>query len=605
MLHIDKLEATGPKGTSVIEFAQNLTIIMGKSETGKSTIYKSIDYLFGAKNDPIHQPFLTSTGYDTIIGYFSSELGTIKITRKIGSKKFTIETNIEGIDATKEYTIDTKKPEWIGNIFNLLIGVPEGFKIPWSSDGKMRLFSWRTVKQAFMINEKRVNTIESIFTPKVPADKTAFLSNLLYLLYKTDFTEYDAEEGTRIKKIRKAAVQKYIKSKKELINQKILELQSQLKGISLDDDNIDNLMSDIKNNLEKINQSIQLAISNDQTISKQIIELQQRSSEIEVALKRFEILEGQYASDIKRLSFIVDGEKITSSIPKKKKCPFCDGQIKIQSTASYIEAARAELAKTLDNVNELNEAKKDLLDEKSEIENELSSLNQQKSAIKQKLDEDLVPVQNSLESQLQIYSQIVECKKALSLYSEMDIDYDGDFVEYDKVDAEIDYKPKTLFEADFAEKIASYYQVLLRETNFKPINSVTFDMSSFDINVNDNPKPNRSNGYSSYLNSLLVLSMRCYFNERAEINPHFYFLDSPLHGLMTETSDENNADDLRKGFFNYLFNNYGNDQIIIIENTEDKEMPHIEYDQRFVKIYTFTKDEQHGRYGFLKDVFQN
>lgn len=110
---------------------------------------------------------------------------------------------------------------------------------------------------------------------------------------------------------------------------------------------------------------------------------------------------------------------------------------------------------------------------------------------------------------------------------------------------------------------------------------------------------------TDYFNSLLVLSLRCYFNEHAEINPHFYLLDSPLHGLMTETSDENNEDDLRKGFFNYLFNNYGNDQIIVIENTEKKELPKIDFDSRFVKVYTFTKDENNGRYGFLDGVFQN
>lgn len=130
-------------------------------------------------------------------------------------------------------------------------------------------------------------------------------------------------------------------------------------------------------------------------------------------------------------------------------------------------------------------------------------------------------------------------------------------------------------------------------------------MTLFDIIVNDNPKSNRSKGYAAYLNSLLVLSLRNYFNERAELNPHFYLLDSPLHGLMTETSDENNEDELRKGFFNYVFNNYGNDQIIIIENTDDKELPHIEYDSRYVKVYTFTKDKQKGRYGFLDGVFQN
>lgn len=605
MLHIDKLEVTGNQRVSVIEFAKNLTLIMGKSETGKSTIYKCIDYLFGAKNDELHRPFLTSTGYDTITGYFSSDLGKVKITRKIDSKKFTIETDIKEIDTTKEYTIDTKKPEWIGNIFNLLIGVPKGLKIPWSNDGKMKLFSWRTVKQAFMIHEKKADTEESVIMPTINTDRTAFLSNLLYLLYKIDFTDFDAEEGTRIKKIRKAAIQKYIKSKKDIITQKTLELQGQLEGISLNDDNIDSLVSNIKNNLDKIKQAIQLAVSNDQVVSKQIIELQQRSNEIEIALKRFETLEGQYTSDIKRLSFIVDGEKITSSIPKKKKCPFCNGQIETHNHGSYIESARAELSKTIENANELNEAKKDLFAEMQEIKEKLSGLNQQKDEIQHTLNDDLVPVQDNLESQLQIFSQIIECKKALSLYAEMDSTYDEDFVEYDKVDAEIDYKPKTLFEADFADKIASYFKSLLAATYFKPIDTVVFDMNLFDVIVNDNPKPNRSKGYASYLNSLLVLSLRSYFNERAELNPHFYLLDSPLHGLMTETSYENNEDELRKGFFNYVFNNYGNDQIIIIENTEDKELPHIEYDSHYVKVYTFTKDQQKGRYGFLDGVFQN
>ena len=173
MLHLDKLEITGKRGTSVIEFAQNLTVIMGKSETGKTTIYKCIDYLFGAKSNDAHRPFLTSTGYDTIIGYFTTELGTIKISRKVDAKKLTIETDIKDIDATNEYSIDSKKPEWIGNIYNQLIGVPKGLKIPWSRDGKMKLFSWRTAKKAFMIHEKRADTGESVILPEVTTEQTA------------------------------------------------------------------------------------------------------------------------------------------------------------------------------------------------------------------------------------------------------------------------------------------------------------------------------------------------------------------------------------------------------------------------------------------------
>ena len=148
------------------------------------------------------------------------------------------------------------------------------------------------------------------------------------------------------------------------------------------------------------------------------------------------------------------------------------------------------------------------LDTRQEIKEKLSKLNQQKDEIQHTLNDDLVPVQDNLESQLQIFSQIIECKKALSLYAEMDSTYDEDFVEYDKVDAEIDYKPKTLFEADFADKIASYFKTLLAATYFKPIDIVVFDMTLFDVIVNDNPKPNRSKGYAAYLNSLLVLSLR-------------------------------------------------------------------------------------------------
>lgn len=153
----------------------------------------------------------------------------------------------------------------------------------------------------------------------------------------------------------------------------------------MDDSNIATITTEIKENLNKINKSIQQAVSQEQIISKQIIELQEHINEARISIDRFEILESQYASDIKRLGFIVDCERITSSIPKETKCPICNGQIEIQNQKSYIEAARAELSKTMDNANELNDAKKDLLLELQEQECKLSSLNQQKATIQKLL----------------------------------------------------------------------------------------------------------------------------------------------------------------------------------------------------------------------------
>ena len=42
-IHIEKLSVTGTKEDSHIEFANNLTIIAGPSDTGKSYIYKCIE----------------------------------------------------------------------------------------------------------------------------------------------------------------------------------------------------------------------------------------------------------------------------------------------------------------------------------------------------------------------------------------------------------------------------------------------------------------------------------------------------------------------------------------------------------------------------------
>lgn len=94
-----------------------------------------------------------------------------------------------------------------------------------------------------------------------------------------------------------------------------------------------------------------------------------------------------------------------------------------------------------------------------------------------------------------------------------------------------------------------------------------------------------------------MFALRKHKNDCAFINPWFYFIDSILHGLFTKFDDENLKNDLRKGFFKYVFENIAEDQIILIENTDQHELPSIESNND-VKVYIFTGDES-GRYGLL------
>lgn len=601
-IRIKKLEATGQKGTSTIDFGKHLTLIMGKSETGKTTIYKCVDYLFGASKDDKHRPFLTNTGYDTVIGYFSTDLGDIKITRRIDDNKIFVEASDPSIGS--EYSASTSSDKWIGKLWKKVLGLPEDFKVPSSKDGKTKTFSWRSINQAFMIHEKRVTTENSLLMSKEKTNETTFLSEMLCLLYNEDLAEFDAEGGTKVRQIRRAAVQKYIKSKRDELEQKIKSLEAK-KPQGKD---IESVINDLKERLNEINEKLNAAIKDNQVISQRLIELDKKISELEAVIGRYNVLESQYKSDIKRIGLIVDGEKNTTSLTKKGKCPFCDAPLENHNHESYIQASRGELTRIIMNLNDLNEAKEDIVEDLNDATDEREDLLRQQQEKNSIVNDDLLPLQASLENQIREYQEIIAYQEALKLYEEMDTGLDDDYKANDKADDKVDYRPKEIFAKhdDFKTSIEENYKTILRAINYSPVDSVDFSLSSFDVLVNENPKPNRSKGYQGLLNTVLVLAFRVYMNAVAKINPHFYFIDSPVQTLMTEASDEDIKDDLRKGLFKYLFENYGDDQIIVIENTDRHELPKFEnINPDDVKVYEFTQNKEKGRYGFLNGVYQN
>jgi predicted ATP-binding protein involved in virulence len=91
--HINKLTFTGTKGISEITFGENLTLIFGPSDTGKTYVFKSIYYLLGSSNK--NAPFDTSIGYDTISMEVRKDNSHITLTRKIGENKILVNDGIK------------------------------------------------------------------------------------------------------------------------------------------------------------------------------------------------------------------------------------------------------------------------------------------------------------------------------------------------------------------------------------------------------------------------------------------------------------------------------------------------------------------------------
>ena len=597
-LHINKLIISGSKGDSTVDFGERLTLITGPSDTGKSYIFKSIYYLLGADKNNV--PFDPSIGYDTVSMELRKGLSNVTVTRKIGDSIITV------IDETGESIYKTKgKENNISDFYSELLDISPSLMIPYNADGQTQRFSLRTLKSLFMIREDNTETESPILLPPQNQSATAFLAGLLYILYEQDFSDYDANENKKSKAAKKAAVQKYILGNKEKLQAKKGYLEKLLNNSQSDFENITNLVDNLQKELEDTNKLISDSIKSLREYGNKIINVEDQLRGKNLLLSRYKALESQYIADIERLGFVVQGETIIHKHETPVYCPFCDNQMNEKQEDSYLEASQAEVKKILINSEDLSLTINDVKTEIANFTIGLEQLQAQRNTIQNTINSELKPQKSSILQKIEKYTSFIQATNDLRLINSILESYENDLIHLDQtVDTPTQFKPKELFSSDFVTKISETYLSLLRKCNFNPIESAEFDMSTFDIKVNGVPKKTHGKGYRALLNSLLVLSLREYINDNAIKNPHFYLIDSPLHGLIMPNGIEQTLN-VRKGFFDYLVNNHGEDQIIIIENINREELPSNIDSIPNVKLIEFTQQEDKGRYGLLDGIRKN
>ena len=595
-IHIDRLEVSGQNQSSSIDFGKNVTIISGPSDTGKTYIYKCIDYIFGAKKD--NQPFdPETTGYNKIKVYLTTDIGNITIEREIGTNSYEVYKKNKNEESTKTYSSST-----INDLFMEILGLPNDLKVPKNVDGKPQAFTWRTLKTMLMIHEDTTEIEKSILLPDNQTATTGFLSCLLTILYKQDLSDYNSEDSDKIK-TKKTAVMNYIEESRKNLLAKKDELEKLLVSELKDDKN--DFIDEIKKEIEELQKEIDDIMLSESSFNKEIIETQTEIRHSNILLNRYKLLEEQYTSDIERLTFISSSKKILSNIPKKSNCPICHSELTtppVIKNKNYEEATKAELQRTIDNLNGLTIVISDINDEIESLQSKLSKLNDSKNSIRSKLDEVLLPKKNTLITKLNAYNQYNQIKAKLDIIGESEKQFDVDYEKYDKLENNINYAPKDILtEKQFATDIATYYKEILTAIGYK-YKECAFDISTFDIVIDGEKKKEHGKGYRSFLNSTMIMAMRKYINEKAQINPHFYFIDSPLHGLKLneEIYDDDN---IRAGFFNYVVNNAGEDQIILIENTELKDLP-LDIDNK-ARVYRFIGNDIENPENKRRGFFQN
>lgn len=586
--YIKSVEATGPnvKG-AIVSLTKGLNIIAGISNKGKTTILQFIEYAFGGLNNDNDISISPSqTGYNLVKVTIDVDGKDVELTRNLQKNRSTINvTSQYSAIASGEYTASsaaTKKP-FIGTMLMNLIGINTEVKVPANSEYREQRLTWNTLKTLWLLDEDRVSNSQSVLLPV--RGETPFLAGIIYLLNGEKFPtnkEYKAQE-------KKVVVKEYIVNQLANAHRK----QKQLKQLVNSDIDLQTKISEIEESAKKIDEQIADKVNKSKKVYLEMLRLSDQLSECKVALNRYDTLKKQYVSDIKRLSFIADGEKTFENLEVPFLCPVCNQPIpKEQVDESHTAAAKVELAKVVSLLKDLEESVTSLELKQKSLRDRYVACKKQKDSIDEELTEKYYPSLRKLQNLAKQYRTQIEKQSQAKMLDSMMDNWGSKIKEIDN-ESELTkpFKPKDKLGDHFYDKMGEILGDLLTRGNYEGLKSISFKKGAFDLEINGLPKTkNHGKGYRSYLNSIVVMALSKYINEFGRYKSDLLMIDTPLDGL--EEGKERLSKGMQKGIFNLFIERGKSSQTIIVENLDH--LPNIDFEQAGVNIIRYENNK-----GFL------
>lgn len=597
--YIERIIAHGSnKNDAIVSFGEGLNIIQGPSNTGKTCVVRCIDFIFGSST----KPFTKNTGYNKVSMRIVTPDGTITFCRAIGSNQIHVDSDNPEIESGT-YDIAYKQKQMnpvIHSVWLKLIGIEGEPMIPKNADFVKYHLTWRAFASVIYVTEKNIVRSESVVLPEQRTGDTLLLSALQYLISGRDFAETDAQTKKEIRIARRKAVEEYVNKQLSGISNRKKQLTEQLAAFA--DVDVETEIARIVSEIEETDALITQAVNSSKELLGQILTTEEKAAECSVLLSRYQSLKSQYAADIKRLTFIVEGEVEYQSIPHVSKCPFCDGKMTTHNRQSYIEASRGELARIVAQLDGLEAVEADVMAELAEIEAELTALRAKRENIESLISERLRPKADNLHEMLNNYRAFIRLRHEMDVIDAFSDSWTADLRELPEESGDtLQYHPREYFDEAFLSAMDALAKDILEECNYENLTSTRFNLSDFDIEVNGGKKStNHGKGYCAFLNTVVVLMFRKYFATKAKYNPGLLIIDTPLLGL-DQGVDDAAPESMRTALFRYFMNNQTEGQMIVVENLEH--IPKLDYAASGATVTTFTKGRFEGRYGFLEGVY--
>lgn len=588
---LKELSLTG-KGveTSSIEFTSGVNVIYGDSNTGKSYILDCLNFMFGLEKDKFR--IGKDTGYDTVHLHIETANGTVFLERKFDENIFLVKSTDKKI---KQGTYRLEKEYLnIDNLWLTLMGIDNPPKVIATQALSRNNLTFRSFLHTFFISETNILKLDSILLPEKSYKPSYNISVLLYLITGNSFENLGEAENKNIKEAKKVAVVDYI--------------QSSIRGLSTRKSNLDccdlmpldDIQAHINSTLEEISVAegtLSTALARSKSLSKEIYTLNEKLVECHMLKTKYDSLVTLYDGDIDRITFMLEGERESHNSTLELTCPLCNCTQENKAELLPVDSMLNELETIVFKVNELRELNREIATEMVDYYKKVEILTSERKKVETIINSELNPKIEKLKEDLKYYRLSIEVQKEASVLTNLEASMVKDIETIITPNEETipKFKPKEQFKGDITTAINDTLSSLLKECNFEGLKSCNFNLSSFDVVVNNKAKRTFGKGYRAFLNTILALTLRSYLETYGKFSPGMLIIDSPILSLK-EQGDEKAPDTMKASLFNFLVSNSNSTQTIIIEN----DIPSIDY--KDTNLICFTKDSKSGRYGFLKNI---
>lgn len=604
--HITRLTLTGmgvPKAE--VCFKTGFNVVSGPSDTGKTFIVQCIDFMFGASTSPKSIP--EAEPYDLIqIGLRTPEV----------ADEIILERGIRGGDVNlyqkdgERLTLGIKHRDGdestVSNFLLTLSGLV-GKKIRTNSRGTTRSLSFRDVARLIIVNEETIiRELSPIFSLRGGySTRPAESSVLRLLLSGVDDASVVAKEDIKIARGKQ-------QGKAEVIE--VLLDRARQRSVDL---NLDGSVTEWRQNLTRVDAlfslaSAELAVEQKtvaiiedrrRSVWTHLRQLESRKDVLTELQRRFELLQQQYVSDLRRLETIAEAGVRLGQM-KEERCPVCGSLAEHHvhthqrpeaapddvASASLAEANKIKILLTdLQSTRESNDAEiVRLVADCKRKQTELNAIAiELADQIKPKVNAALQKLRDS-QAERDLY------KRALEIQSRVD--------ELTILLREItNMKPEkpsgntsTKVGADEAEAFCQQIEYLLKDWQFPGLGRVTFGEEDQDIVISGRDRTSHGKGVRAIAHAAFNLALMRLCLIESLPHPGLVVIDSPLVVYREPDTDEGEfSRDVKDAFYRSLAKEFSIAQVIIFENED----PPADIGGS-TNVIRFT-GANHGRRGFI------